>query len=82
MIKFKKVTKNFANETALKEVDFQIKAGEFVFLMGPSGAGKTTLLRLLLKEIKPSSGEIIFNGQNLKNIKRQHLSEHRLEVLL
>jgi len=80
MIKFKKVTKKFVNETALQEVDFEVDSGEFVFLMGPSGAGKTTLLRLLLKAIKPSSGEIIFNGQNLSDINRGELPAYRRQI--
>ena len=46
----------------LKDVSFEIKRGEFVYLSGPSGAGKTTLFRLLFADLEPDSGQIIVNG--------------------
>ena len=51
MIKFHKVTKKFGTgKIALSNIDFEIKAKEFVFVVGPSGAGKTTLLQLRSEE--------------------------------
>lgn len=66
MIRFDEVNKRYPGGfEALKQVSFHIKRGEMVFLTGHSGAGKSTLLRLIAFIEKPSSGQIIINGQQL-----------------
>lgn len=81
MIDFVNVTKVFLPEKkALDEVSFSIDPGEFVFVTGHSGCGKTTLLRLFLRELQPTSGEIIFNGQNLHDLSRRKVADHRRQV--
>ena len=62
---FKDVDKNFGVISALKNVNFTIDPGEFVFIVGPSGAGKSTILKLILNQIKPSNGEILIDDVNL-----------------
>ncbi len=47
----------------LADISFEVQEGEFLCLVGPSGCGKTTLLRLLAGLLRPSAGEILFNGQ-------------------
>ena len=49
----------------LKDVSFEVKKGEFVYLSGPSGAGKTTLFRLLFADLKPDGGQIVIDGLDL-----------------
>ncbi|RLD15344.1 MAG: cell division ATP-binding protein FtsE [Caldiserica bacterium] len=66
MLKLVGVSKIYGNNAALSNVSFEVKKGEFVFVVGPSGAGKSTLLKLIHKEIEPTSGEIFFNGESLK----------------
>ena len=62
MIYFDKVSKIYTDtSTALNNVTFTIKQGEFVSIVGHSGAGKTTLLKLLLAEDKPTSGSVFFD---------------------
>lgn len=68
MLSFKSVSKSFGEIKALKNVSFEVKKGEFVFITGPSGAGKTTILKLILREFLPDTGEIIFNGKNLSEV--------------
>ena len=69
MIEFKDVTKIYNNNVyALSGVNLYIDKGEFVFLVGPSGAGKSTLIKMLLKEVDPTSGQLIINGTDLGSL--------------
>ncbi len=67
MIKVKNLKKNFGNLEVLKGIDFEVKQGEVISIIGPSGSGKSTFLRCLnLIEI-PTSGIIEFDGENIFN---------------
>ncbi len=57
--------------TALRNIDLNIKSGEFVAIMGPSGCGKSTLLNLFGLLDEPSSGNIIFNGTEVSKFKEK-----------
>ena len=66
MIKFDHITKSFkGNFIALDDIDLEIKAGEFVSIVGQSGAGKSTLLKLIYAEEAPTMGTVFFNGKPL-----------------
>jgi cell division transport system ATP-binding protein len=80
MVKFRGVTKTFGEVTALKDINFEVAKGDFVFLMGPSGSGKTTVLKLILGEIRPSSGEIFFNGVNVTQVSSRELPKLRQKI--
>ena len=69
MLEFKNVSKKFGEIEALVDVNFVIEPQEFVFVTGPSGAGKTTLLRLIIRQYLPTSGEIIFDNNDVIRIK-------------
>lgn len=56
MIQVRKLVKRFGPYQVLRELDFEVKSGEFVALLGPNGAGKTTLLRILATLSRPTSG--------------------------
>lgn len=78
MIELKDVTKEYQKGiVALNGINLSIEQGEFVFIVGDSGSGKSTLIKLLLKEIEPTSGEIIVNGQNLGKMKRSKIAKYR-----
>ncbi len=64
MLVAKKIVKRFGDLSVLNNVELEINAGEIVSIVGSSGAGKTTLLQILGTLDKPSSGEVLLNGQN------------------
>jgi len=66
MIEIKKLTKQADNKLILRGVDLSIKKGETVAILGPNGAGKSTLLKVLATLIKPTSGQVLVNGLDLK----------------
>ena len=59
MIELNSVTVSFDGQVVLDNVDFSMKSGEFVYLVGQTGAGKSSLLRLLYMDLKPSSGRVM-----------------------
>lgn len=80
MIIFRNVTKNFGSINALNDVTFEIKDGEFVFLTGPSGAGKTTILKMILREILPDSGEVLFDNTDVSQISNKDVPQLRQQM--
>lgn len=58
---------------ALDNVTFRINKGDFVFVVGSSGSGKTTLIKLLLKELKPTNGEIMVDNRQYSKMKRKEV---------
>lgn len=77
MLSIKNVTKTFGDVTALDNISFDIDEGEFVFITGPSGSGKTTLIKLMFRELLPDEGEIIFEDQNITQLKRKQIPKIR-----
>ena len=70
MIKFQNVFKRFSGvDNVLKNINFEVSSGELIFLTGPSGAGKSTLIKLISAIEKPTSGDIIFEDQNLSELR-------------
>ena len=81
MIEFRNVKKHYPNGTvALDGVDLKVEDGEFVFIVGRSGAGKTTMMKLLLREEKASSGEIIVGDFNLSKLRNFRVPYYRREL--
>ena len=64
----RKVNKHFGKFQALKDVNFDVKEGEFVCILGPSGCGKTTLLRVIAGLESQSEGEINQNNKNISQL--------------
>ena len=69
MIHFQDVTKNYDNQTALKDISFSVDKGEMIFLTGPSGSGKSTLLKLIYLAEKADNGEITIADWELSRLK-------------
>lgn len=80
-IEFKEICKTYENEEseikALDNINFEIKKGEIVVIVGQSGSGKTTLLNLLAGIDKPDSGSIIVDEKNICGLKERYLNKYR-----
>lgn len=68
ILSVKNVTKRYGGVVANENVSFDVQEGEVLGLMGPNGAGKTTLLNLIAGAKQPTSGQIIFNGQDITGL--------------
>ena len=79
MINVKNLKKNFEGVEVLKGVNVTINKGDVVCVIGPSGSGKSTFLRCLNLLEKPTSGEIIFEGDNLMD-KKVDINKHRQKM--
>lgn len=77
MIEARKITKKYQDLSILKGVDLHIRQGEVVSIVGSSGAGKTTLLTILGTLDRPTSGEVIINGQDVVKLNDKKLAAFR-----
>ena len=66
-IEIKNLNKQYNNILAVKNINFKINKGSIVGLLGPNGCGKTTTIGMMLGLIKPTSGTVFVNGQNIEN---------------
>lgn len=85
MIKLKDIKKVFSTETvetwALREVNLEVKEGEFVAIMGPSGCGKSTLLNILGLLDTPTEGTYILNGKDVSKLTENERTDLRKGVI-
>ncbi|MFA5828005.1 MAG: ATP-binding cassette domain-containing protein [Candidatus Shapirobacteria bacterium] len=77
---FDNVSKNFGIISALKDINLNIDNGEFIFIVGPSGAGKSTLLKLILGQIRPSSGLITIDDIDFGHAKKSQIDKIRRKI--
>lgn len=82
MIQFHHVTKTYprTHSHALRDVNFQIRKGEFVYITGHSGAGKSTLLSLILRRIIPTEGTVYLLGQDISKLRVSKLPLLRRKI--
>jgi cell division transport system ATP-binding protein len=75
MVQFHHVTKTYprTHTHALRDLDFRVRKGEFVYITGHSGAGKSTLLSLILRRILPTEGTVYILGQDLAKLRESKL---------
>ena len=72
-VNFKNVTFGYDEVKVLKDVNFDVKAGETIALVGPTGAGKSTIVNLISRFYDIDSGELLIDGKNIKDIKLNSL---------
>ena len=77
MIRIENLTKKFGELEVLKGVSLTVNKGEVISIVGPSGAGKTTLLQLIGTLDKPTSGKILFNGEETGRMSSNKLATFR-----
>ena len=82
MIEFQHVTKTYprTHTHAVKDVDFHIQRGEFVYVTGHSGAGKSTLLSLMLRRITPTEGSVNIAGHDISRLRDSRLPHMRRTI--
>ena len=76
VMKVQGVTKTYGGVHAVSNVSFGVETGEHLVILGPNGAGKTTLFNMLTGQVKPTSGHIFFQGEDITNLpahRRIHL---------
>ena len=69
MMKVTNLTHYYNKDLALENINLEIKSGEFIAIIGESGSGKSTLLSVLSTLLKPTSGDIVYENINYKDIK-------------
>ncbi len=81
MIRFDNISKRYPGGfEALNNISFEMDVGEMAFLTGHSGAGKSTLLKLLMLMERPSSGNLLINGQNINRLSKSQIPIYRRQV--
>jgi cell division transport system ATP-binding protein len=82
VIRFENVSKVYARgaRPALDQISMEVERGEFVFLVGSSGSGKSTFLRLVLREERPTSGQIHALGRDLSQVSRWKVPHLRRRI--
>ena len=79
-VEFRDVFLSFDEQVVLDGVSFQLRRGETKIILGPSGCGKSTVIRLILGLIKPDSGEILVDGENISNLSESDLTRVRQKM--
>ncbi|MBN1593523.1 MAG: ABC transporter ATP-binding protein [Candidatus Coatesbacteria bacterium] len=72
-IRFENVSYSYDSDAVLENINFEVKAGQTIGIVGPSGVGKTTLLNLLPRFYDPTKGRVTINGTDIRKLKLKHL---------
>ena len=81
MIRFEAVSRRFpGGQEALSGLTFAVDTGDMVFVTGHSGAGKSTLLKLIALLDRPTSGQVIVDGQNTRRVRRRRIPGYRRQI--
>ena len=76
----KDVSFAYGDNKVLKNINLNVDAGEFAFVVGSSGAGKSSLFKLIMRENVPLEGSIVVNGYDLNHLKKRQIPEFRRSI--
>lgn len=79
IIEIKDLSKSFGEHEVLRKIDFSVKKGEVICILGSSGSGKSTLLRCVNRLEHPTNGKIIYHGKEVRDIQKE-VNEYRSKV--
>jgi len=80
MIEFRNVHKSFDDDRVLQDISFKIERGETKIIVGESGSGKSTILKLILGLIRPDSGQILLEGNDIAQLPEREIVPIRLDI--
>ena len=75
-VEFRNISLKYEDTYALKDINIDIKQGQNIALVGDSGGGKSTFVSMILRFYDPDNGELLVNGQNIKNFTQKSLRHH------
>ena len=81
ILELRHVSKHFGAIEAVKDVSFSLNAGEVIGLMGDNGAGKSTLVKMIAGNFRPSSGQLLMDGQDIVMHRPVEAREHGIEIV-
>src|SRR5712692_7866487 len=81
-IQFSQVYKSFGDVRVLEDVSFEVRRGEMVTVMGRSGVGKSVMLKHIMGFLKPDSGQVFIDGQDVTNFSEKQFAEIRSKVTM
>ncbi len=80
IVSFEDVSLSFDEEVVIDRLNLEIQEGDFVYFVGPSGAGKSSLAKMVYREIKPTTGNIYVDGENIVNLKSNKMPYLRRKI--
>jgi ABC-type lipoprotein export system ATPase subunit len=79
MLELRNISKSYRDQRILADISLEIREREMVSIMGKSGAGKSTLLAVMAGLVKPDSGQVLFQGNNISDLDEEKLAAFRLQ---
>jgi cell division transport system ATP-binding protein len=81
IVEMRRVTKVYpGGHVGLEHVSLRVDRGEFVFLVGPTGCGKTTLIKTLIRELRPTEGEVLIAGRDISSLSDKKVPQLRRRI--
>jgi phospholipid/cholesterol/gamma-HCH transport system ATP-binding protein len=78
LVKIERLSVKFGHHAVLRDLDFSVPRGETLAIIGESGCGKTVLLKAIIGLVRPSQGNVYFDGQNLAALSEKELTQQRI----